>query len=555
MSKIRPKNKKIMNKSTLGLVIVSIFVAMTFTGCIGQEQKRILRIGHDHEPGLIDPARFTWSSDHAIISNIYSYLIGFEPGTFNMVGDLAKEVPSVENGLISPNGLTITFEIRIGIKWHPGIPGTPYAGKDYGEVTAHDVVYTIERLKGMHDLAPHEVIYGAAFKNIEKVEAVDNYTVIFHLHQFDVGLLWNLAPNRNGAIINKQAIEDYGEEYWKYPIGSGPFKFVSWTSSNEFVIIKHNDYYRTEPWLDQIIYIPYANEIDRYNALTRDEIDICSPETLELWLMANRNHDIEIAARLGLKTVGLSFNFEWMAPDGRKPLADVRVRQAIAYATNKMEIADQLLGGIHTEAVGLLNSNYVGSIKKEDLPSEYLYPYNITKAKILLAEAGYPYGINLIFHGMTLPNYEVIPLLLKKQWERANIHLRIVLEEISDWTKRMFIDADYCVGWLILSPRPPEPLGVFKTMFHTVSETFGLNYAKYSNPETDTLIDQAAVILDENTRYDFYKQIQINIMRDLPTYPLWWETTFFVHQKTVKNIYVDLFHAYGDWMEEAIIEE
>ncbi|MFX0196520.1 MAG: hypothetical protein ACFFCW_10385, partial [Candidatus Hodarchaeota archaeon] len=89
----------------------------------------------------------------------------------------------------------------------------------------------------------------------------------------------------------------------------------------------------------------------------------------------------------------------------------------------------------------------------------------------------------------------------------------------------------------------------------SVSEVFGLNYAKYSNPETDTLIDQAAITLDLNARYDFYKQIQINIMRDLPTYPLLWETTFFVHQKTVKNIYVDLFHTYGDWMEEAIIDK
>lgn len=543
-----------MNKSTLGLVIVSIFVAMTFTGCIGQEKMRVLRIGHDHEPGLMDPARFIWTSDHAIISNIYSYLIGFEPGTFNMVGDLAKEVPSVENGLITPDGLTITFEIKNGIKWHPGIPNTPYAGKNYGEVTAHDVVYTIERLKGKHDLAPHEVIYGSAFKNIKNVEAVDDYTVIFYLHQIDVELLWNLAPYRNGAIINKQAIEDYGEDYWKYPIGSGPFKFDHWTPNNEFVIVKHNDYYGKKPWLDQIIYIPYIDEIVRYNALTSDIIDICTPDTLELWLMANKNHDIEIAERLGLKTVGLSFNFKWTAPDGRNPLADVRVRQAIAYATNKMEIVNQLLGGIYTEAVGLLNSNYMGSIKKEDLSPECLYPYNITKAKVLLAEAGYPYGINLIFHGVSLPYYKAIPSLLKEQWKRANIHLQIVLEEISEWTKRMFMDADYCMGWLILSPKPPEPLGIFKTMFHSVNETFGLNYANYSNPETDILIDQAAVTLNANTRYDLYKQIQINIMRDLPTYPLWWETTFFAHLKTVKNIYVDLFHTYGDWMEEAIIE-
>jgi ABC-type transport system substrate-binding protein len=153
MDKDRHKYQIGQYSKILGVLIISFFGVMVFSGCIGQEQPHILRIGHDREPGFLDPARLTWSSDHAIISNIYSYLIGFEPGTLNMIGDLAKQVPSVENGLISPDGLKVTFELRTDAKWHPGIPGTPYAGTDYGFVTAYDVVYTIERLRGLHDLS------------------------------------------------------------------------------------------------------------------------------------------------------------------------------------------------------------------------------------------------------------------------------------------------------------------------------------------------------------------------------------------------------------------
>ena len=107
---------------------------------------------------------------------------------------------------------------------------------------------------------------------------------------------------------------------------------------------------------------------------------------IELWYVANGNPKVEIAAKPGLKTVGLSFNFEWIASDGSTPLSDVHVRRALAYATNRTEIVDLLLGGVHTEAIGFLNFNYVSAIWHElGFPSEYVYPYNSTKAKLLLA--------------------------------------------------------------------------------------------------------------------------------------------------------------------------
>ncbi len=204
----------------LGLICIILLVTMTFAGCIGQEDRKILRIGHDREPSLLDPARLISASDHAIITNIYSYLIGFKPGTFEMIPDLCIEIPTLDNGLISPDGLIITFELRNDAIWHSGIQGTDYAGKDYGSVTAHDVVFTIERMKGLHNLTTDEIVYGAIFNNIEHVEAIDNFTVVFQLHQVDVGFLWALAPFRGGAIVNKQAIKDYGDDYFKNPIGS-----------------------------------------------------------------------------------------------------------------------------------------------------------------------------------------------------------------------------------------------------------------------------------------------------------------------------------------------
>ena len=104
---------KSLKSHALGLLLIIIFVIITLSGCIGQENERVLRIGNDFEPNYLDPALFTRSAEHAIISNIYSYLIGFEPGTLNMVGDLAKTVPSVENGLISRDQLISAMHTQI----------------------------------------------------------------------------------------------------------------------------------------------------------------------------------------------------------------------------------------------------------------------------------------------------------------------------------------------------------------------------------------------------------------------------------------------------------
>lgn len=549
------KNRKTM---TLGVAIVCLFVAMTFPGCIGQEEvERVLRIGHDHEPTFMDPALFTWTADHAILSNIYSYLIGFKPGTFEMIGDLAKEVPTIQNGLMSPDGKTIKFELRDDAKWHPGIPGTPHEGKDYGEVTAADVKFTIERNMGMHDLEPGEVIYGMLYKNVDYVEAPDDYTIIIHMKEVDVGILWSLAPYRNGAIVHKEAVDDYGEDFFKNPIGSGPFTFDHWIENEEFVIVKNEDYYGKEPWLDKIIYIPYEDESIRYTALEAGDVDIAGALTIkEVWDLAEADPDIDISWRTGLGNRGISFNFEWEAPDGSKPLSDIRVRRAIAHATEKETTIPELL--VDQVAVGFLNPGYAGSIyKEEDFPPEYLYPYDIEKAKQLLAEAGYPDGIDLIFHTATLPPLDLLAPVFKEQWAKAGIRIEIVLEETSAWYERMVIKADYCVGWLPLGARPPESIVILTTIFHSVEpgEAYGLNFAKYNNSETDVLIDQAAVTVDTAARYELYRQVQINLMRDLPVYPYTWETTFSCNYSKVKNFYIDLFNSHGDWMEEIVLEE
>jgi len=549
---------KFLNRKVLAVAIVGIFTISAFSGCIGQEEvERVLRLGYEHEPTFLDPAIFTWTLDHGTISNIYSYLIGFKPGTFEMIPDLCKEIPTIENGLISADGKTIKFELREGVKWHPGIQGTEFEGKDYGEVTSADIKFTIERCLGMHDLEYGEVIYGNLYENVDHVETPDDYTVIIHMKAVDVGLFWTLAPYRNGAIVHKAAVDDYGEDFFKFPIGSGPFVFDHWTENEEVVLLKNEDYYGKEPWLDQIVYIPIEEESVRYAALEAGDLDICSatilPETYDL---AKANPDFDVVERIGLGNRGISFNFDWEAPDGSQPLSDVRIRRAIAHATDKQAITEAFTK--ESVAVGFLNPGYAGSIFTEaDFPAEFLYPHDIAKAKDLLDQAGYGEGIDLIFHTANMAPLDVMPPVFKEQWAEAGIRLEIVQEESSAWYERMVIKADFCVGWLPLGARPPESIVILKTIFHSVKpgEPYGLNFAHYNNPEVDDWIDEAAVTIDAATRYDLYEKVQIAIMRDLPVFPCQWLVDWVVIHKKVKGLYIDSFNSHGDWMEEISFEE
>ena len=155
----------------------------------------------------LDPAKTTTMEDYAVMENIYSSLFRFKPDTYDLRSDLATDYQ------VSADGKTYTFKLRQGVQWHKG----------FGEFTAEDVEFTVNRIKNPETKSP----YAKNFADLLKMEVVNKYEVRMHLKDPDATFLQRFTVTRpsGGLIVSKKAVTQMGENYSKQPIGTGPFVF------------------------------------------------------------------------------------------------------------------------------------------------------------------------------------------------------------------------------------------------------------------------------------------------------------------------------------------
>lgn len=330
------------------------------------------------EPQILNPFIATQTAANEAATPVVEGLLGVDPeGNFYPV--LAKEVPSVQNGLVSEDGLTVTYNLKEDIVWSDGQP-----------FTCDDVLFTWEAVTHPESGA----VSTTGHVDIESVECPDDYTVVLNFKQFYAPYLGLFsAPD---AIMPRHATgEPANMQKWVYnwhPIGTGPFKIQEWVSGDHITYVPNENYrgYPDRPLLDKlIIRIIPSREVGK--ALIRTgEIDI-------LWDLIEADvpefeddPNIVINMKPGPGTERLVVNLadpELDATDDplNNPhwaLGDLRVRQAIQYGIDKQFIVDELLYGLAQVGTNELN---IGWAKADIPPSEY----SLEKADELLKEAGW----------------------------------------------------------------------------------------------------------------------------------------------------------------------
>src|SRR5690625_651677 len=172
-----------------------------------------IRIALPGEGDTLDPAYMSYVNSFSIASNIYSGLVRYAPGTIDLVPDLATDWE------VSDDGLTWTFNIRDDVYWHKG----------YGKLVAQDIVDSYNRIRDPET--------GSRFQSdlsmVTDIQAPDDTTVVFTLDQPSAAFLHTVAVFRQGMIVNVQAVEDYGDEYGRNPVGTGAYEFVEWVPGVE----------------------------------------------------------------------------------------------------------------------------------------------------------------------------------------------------------------------------------------------------------------------------------------------------------------------------------
>ena len=457
-----------MKKSfVLCLVISLVLMIGAFTAVTAQDAPKMggsitIAISQDLDQSL-DPHTATSAGKREIFFNIFEGLVKADADG-NFMPALAESYE------ISDDATTFTFKLREGVKFHNG-----------SELTAEDVVYTLDRCRGKDTGTPLLAAYGA----IESVTAPDNMTVEVKLSEPNVEFLAYL----NTAIIP----HDYDNQD-TFPIGTGPFKFKSHAIQESIVLEKFEDYWGEPAYLDEVTFRIIENTDALVMALRSGTIDMSvhrvSSDVQEI------GDDFELLESPSNIVQAMYLN------NAVKPLDDVRVRQALNYAVNIDEVMMFTNDGLGTP----LGSSIYPAFGKYFMPElAEAYPYDPAKAKELLAEAGYPNGFDLT---ITVPSNYVVHVnaaqVLAEELKAVGVNAKINLVEWATWLSDVYqgrkfeatvvgFDASFLTARALLE--------------RWISDN-GKNMINFNDPEYDRVLKAAFTAVNDAEQTELYKQAE-----------------------------------------------
>lgn len=467
-------------------------------------------------PGEAEKLDAHWSNTEAemsVIFPIYSGLVRFAPGTVDMEQiepDLAESWESNEDSTVW------TFYLREGVQWHRG----------YGEVTAEDVKWSFERVMDPETGSPWQSDY----TNVESVETDGDYTVIFHLKQPDSAFLMKVLNYHGGNIVNKEAIEEAGENHMNVAIGTGPYMLEEYRTQDKVILVKNPDYFRGEPKLDGIEFNMMDDTTAIEVALENGELHMGKGVGDKNWIDRMMDHDqITIDMPEPRLFWGIYLN------TSREPFNDKRVREAVNYAINQTEYVEEYLG---THAANVptspLASGYFGSAEAD------IIGYDPDKAKELLAEAGYADGLTLPTQYVTTnPTY--LEKMIWVQDELRKVGIEMPIEQVDHATYHANVREnlnDMVLYAYVRQPHLDVPLTQF---FYGPSivgkETAVTNFIHYD--KVDDLIEEARVATDLNEQQQLYEEIIKQINEDVVLVPFSESSTPYMRRNEVETGYVN----------------
>ena len=487
-------------------IAVFLFVAILSMPCPYRISAQEIIVRNDIDFTFMDPALITNSNDYTIAANIYSGLLKFNPKTMEPEPDLAK------SWTISPDGLTYTFYLRDNVLWHKG----------YGGLTARDVKYSFDRIMDPKTKSR----YRTDFESVREIEVVNDRTVKIHFKTPDMSFVRKVLCYRPGYIVNQRAMETLKENYKSGPIGTGPFIFDRWEPGSKTILVANKDYFLGLPKLKKVTFLMINENAVVQLALERGDIDLAvfsSAEDLAglKSLGAVRSGKIILQDQLSLRITYLNIN------NCKKPFDDIRLRQAVHHAIDKDALIPAGFGGLARPAANFLNPGYFAH--KANVPG---YDYNPEKAKKLLAEAGFPKGLDAAMLYYPGGPWKMYAPIIQEQLREVGFRLSLTMLDRASmeptWAKGNF---DFLYGSM---SRPPDPDIVFSTYFQSTNAPYP-NYSCYKNKEVDNLIAQGNRERDIEKRKKIYYQIQDAIAQDTPVIPINYGMDFVARKSQVRG--------------------
>jgi len=461
----------------------------------------VLVFGRSGDSVGLDPARETDGESFYASTAVFDTLVEFVPGGTAVKPALA------ESWEVSEDGKSFTFHLREGVKFHDGT-----------DFNADAVVFSFERqFKEDHpyyDLGPWKYWGYMDMDNIvDEVVAVDEYTVRFDLKKPEAPFIANLAMDF-AAIVSPAAVEKYGEDFKNNPVGTGAFKFVSWTKDSDIVFDRNPDYWDAPVYLDRLILKVIPDATSRWLALQKGEVDLIDFPSMEDIPAMKEAEDIQVIQQAGLNVGYLALNTE------KKPYDSKLVRQAMNYAIDKSEIIEGVFGEAGQPAKNPIPPG-MWSYNDDIEP----YPYDPEKAKELLAEAGYPNGFETEIWAMPVarpynPNARKIAEIMQAQLAKVNVDVEIVTYEWGTYLSKTDMGEHQAamLGWTGDNGDPDNFLWLL--LSEPAAQLPAGNIALWKNAEFTELCSEAKQISDQEKREELYRKAQVIFHEEAPWVPI-----------------------------------
>ena len=462
---------------------------LTMASAQGARRGGTLRAGLDADPPTMDPHLSGSAVDRQVYQNLYDKLVDTD-------ANLAVVPMLATSWTISPDGRTVTFKLRQGVKFHDGTP-----------FNAEAVKYNFERM-----LDPKfPSVRRSEIRPVTGVAAPDPSTVAISLERPYSPLLYVLT-DRAGMMVSPAAARAAGTNFAQHPVGTGPFAYVERVPQDHLTLRRNPDYWvKGQPYVDEVVFRPITDDNARVANLKSGDVDIINlvplPQVRTLTQQAAApGARFKIIERGAMAWTALSLNVT------KPPFDNKLLRQAFAATIDRNAIANVVLQGAAYPAYSLFPNGTAAYDPAFKLP-----PRSIATAKERLAAAGHPGGFE--FTLIILPGQQRVALAqaIQAMAEDAGIHVKIQIEEqgtfVSDVTK---IQAQS--GVIEWSGRPDPDFDIYP--FVTQSGIGAFNYVGYTGDKMQTILDAARYLNDMSQRRRAYRQASEILADDVPYVPL-----------------------------------
>lgn len=511
-----------------------LFVCLLLCSCYQATRSNRSNFRYNEMSGIasLDPAFAKNQSVIWAVHQLYNTLVEVD-SNLNLVPSLATR------WTVSPDRKQYIFYLRDDVFFHDD----PSFSNGHGRrLIADDIVYSLERLMDKRTASPGAWIFNGKVDSLHPFIALNDTTFQLNLQKPYQPILGILSM-QYCSIVPREAVEKWGTDFRRHPVGTGPFQFVAWEEGQSLALKKNDGYFERDaagnrlPYLDgiQISFndskasefllfrqhkLDFINDID---ASFKDELLTKRGTLRPAWAseIVLQKHSY-----LNIEYLGLLVDTANAVMKG-SPLRLQKIRQAINYGFDRRKMMLYLRNSIGTPA----ESGFVPmGLPSFDSAKVHGYRYDPQRARALVREAGYAAAGAPVIKLFTIPIYADMADFIAKQLGEVGLNVQVdvvqksLLLEMTSSSKAPFFRG----SWMADYPDPENYLTVFYS-----KNPAPPNYTRYNNPKFDALFEKALAETNDSPRYQLYREADQLVIQDAPVVPLWYDMVIHLLQPNV----------------------